>query len=271
MKQSEEDDMRPYLSVVIPAYNEENRIGQTLAAVYTYLAQQPYTWEVLVVLDGVTDDTLGVVEIFARDKGQIRWIDRQENRGKGYSVRQGILAARGEVRLFTDADNSTDMAHFDQMKPLFDQGANVVICSRDAKDAPGARQSIPQPFIKRFLGNAGNLFIQLMVVPGIWDTRCGFKAFSSEAAERIFAAAQINGFSFDDEALALARRFRYDIKVIAANWLDAEGTHVSKLDYLKNIWEAIKIRWNLLTGVYTHSGHHSIAKERPHSYDVKEI
>jgi len=271
MKQSEEEDMRPYLSVVIPAYNEEERIGQTLAAVYTYLARYAYTWEVLVVLDGVTDNTLAVVEAFGRNKEGIRWIDRSENKGKGYTVRQGMLAARGDIRLFTDADNSTDMAHFDQMKPLFDQGAHVVICSRDAKDAAGARQSIPQPFIKRFLGNAGNLFIQLMVVPGIWDTRCGFKAFSSEAAERIFSAAQINGFSFDDEALALARRFGYEIKVIAANWLDAEGTHVSKLDYIKNIWEAIKIRWNLLTGVYTHSGHHSIAKERPRSYDVKEI
>ncbi|HEX6383117.1 MAG TPA: glycosyltransferase, partial [Anaerolineae bacterium] len=194
-----------------------------------------------------------------------------ENRGKGYTVRQGMLAAHGEIRLFTDADNSTDMAHFDQMKPLFDQGANVVICSRDAKDAPGARQSIPQPMIKRFLGNAGNLFIQLMVVPGIWDTRCGFKAFSSEAAERIFAAAQIDGFSFDDEALALARRFGYEIKVVAANWLDAEGTHVGKLDYMRNIWEAIKIRWNLLTGVYTRKEHRGIAKEPSHSYDIKEI
>ncbi|MCA9875028.1 MAG: glycosyltransferase family 2 protein, partial [Anaerolineales bacterium] len=206
-----EEDMQPYLSVIIPAYTEEKRIGKTLEAVYTYLAGQPFTWEMLVVLDGPTDKTPQIVADFAQDKTNIRWIDRQQNRGKGYTVRQGMLAARGKIRLFTDADNSTDMSHFDRMKPLFDAGAHVVIASRDAKDAPLARQAVPQPFYKRFLGNAGNLFIQLMVVPGIWDTRCGFKAFSGEAAQKVFAAARMDGWSFDDEALALARRFGYKI------------------------------------------------------------
>jgi len=249
---SREEEMKPYLSVVIPAYNEEKRIGHTLTAVYDYLTQQPYTWEILIVLDGVTDDTLGIIQNFAQNKEHIRWIDRQENRGKGYTLRQGMRAARGQIRLFTDADNSTDIRHFDRMKPLLDKGADVIICSRDAKDAPGARQSVPQPFYKRFLGNAGNLIIQLLVVPGIWDTRCGFKAFTALAAEQIFSVARMEGFSIDDESLALARRFGYDIEVIAADWIDAEGTHVTKLDYFKNIWEAIRIRWYLLTGAYDH-------------------
>ena len=240
----------PYLSVIIPAYNEENRISATLEAVYRYLTPQPFTWEILVVLDGPNDGTLGVVQAFAQNRNHLRWIDRRQNRGKGYSLRQGMLAARGDVRLFTDADNSTDMKHFDQMKPLFEAGRDIVIASRDRKDVAGARQSIPQPPLKRLLGNAGNLLIQLLVVPGIWDTRCGFKAFTAPAAERIFAAAQMDGWSIDDEILALARRYHYPIQVIAADWIDAEGTHVSKLDYLKNIWEAVKIRWNLLTGVY---------------------
>ncbi|HFQ94011.1 MAG TPA: glycosyltransferase, partial [Anaerolineae bacterium] len=160
----------PYLSVIIPAYNEEQRIGKTLDAVYTYLSAQPFTWELLIVLDGVTDNTLGIVEEFAADKKGVRWIDRQENMGKGYTVRQGMLAARGQIRLFTDADNSTDMSHFDKMKPLFDQGADVVIASRDHKDAPDAEQALPQPLIKRLLGNAGNLVVQVVAVPGIWDT-----------------------------------------------------------------------------------------------------
>jgi len=248
--ESREEDMQPYLSVIIPAYTEEKRIGKTLESVYAYLAAQPFSWEILVVLDGPTDNTPGIVAAFAQDKANIRWIDRQQNRGKGYTVRQGMLAARGKIRLFTDADNSTDMRHFDSMKPLFDQGAHVVIASRDEKDAPAARQAVPQPFYKRFLGNAGNLFIQLMVVPGIWDTRCGFKAFSAEAAQKVFAAARMDGWSFDDESLALARRFGYKIQVVGADWNDAEGTHVSKLDYFKNIAEAIRIRWYLLTGVY---------------------
>jgi dolichyl-phosphate beta-glucosyltransferase len=249
---SREEEMQPYLSVIIPAYTEEKRIGHTLEAIYTYLQPQPYTWEILVALDGPKDNTLGVVKNFAEGKEQVRWIDRQENRGKGYTVRQGMLAAAGKVRLFTDADNSTDMRHFDKMKPLFDQGANVVIASRDAKDAPLARQSIPQPWYKRFLGNAGNLFIQLMVIPGIWDTRCGFKAFSAEAAQKVFGAARMDGWSFDDESLALARRFGYKVQVVGADWNDAEGTHVRKMDYIKNIIEAVRIRWYLMSGVYNH-------------------
>ncbi len=240
----------PYLSVIVPAYNEEKRIRITLEAVYRYLSAQPFAWELLIVLDGATDNTLSVVQTFAADKKHIRWIDRRQNRGKGYSLRQGMLAARGQIRLFTDADNSTDITHFDDMKPLFEQGSDVVIASRDPKDVPGARQSVPQPALKRFLGNAGNLIIQLLVVPGIWDTRCGFKAFTAPAAEQVFAAARMDGWSIDDEALALARRFHYQIGAIAADWIDAEGTHVTRLDYVKNIWEAVKIRWNLLTGVY---------------------
>ncbi len=249
---NEEDMKKPYLSVVIPAYTEENRIGPTLDAIYTFLSNQPYTWEILVVLDGPEDNTLGVVEQFAQDKENIRWIDRKVNRGKGYTVRQGMLAAKGDIRLFTDADNSTDLTHFLLMKPKFDDGADVVIASRDHKDVATARQAVPQPFYKRFLGNAGNLFIQMMVVPGIWDTRCGFKAFKAEAARQIFSVARMDGWSYDDEALALARRFGYEIEVIGADWNDAEGTHVTKVDYFKNIFEAVRIRWYLLTGVYKH-------------------
>ena len=240
----------PYLSVIIPAYNEEKRITVTLDAVYRYLNAQSFTWELLIILDGPTDNTLDVVQAFAAGKKHVRWIDRRENRGKGFSMREGMLAACGQIRLLTDADNSTDIAHFDKMKPLFERGSDVVIASRDPKDVPGARQTVPQPPLKRFLGNAGNLLIQLLVVPGIWDTRCGFKAFTAPAADQVFAVTTMDGWSIDDEALALARRYGYKIKAIAADWIDAEGTHVTRLDYVKNIWEAVKIRWNLLTGVY---------------------
>lgn len=245
--------MNPYLSVIIPAYNEEKRIGKTLEAVYRYLTVQDFTWEILIVLDGSKDNTREVIRRFAEGKEHIRWIDRRENRGKGYTLRQGMLAARGEIRLFTDADNSTDIHHFDLMRPHFQAGASVVICSRDHKDAPGARQARPQSAFKRFLGNAGNLIIQVLVVPGIWDTRCGFKAFIAPAAEQVFSVARMNGFSIDDEALALARRFGYSIQIVAADWVNAEGTHVTKLDYLRNIGEAFRIRWNLLSGTYQQS------------------
>ena len=187
----------PYLSVVIPAYNEERRITTTLLSVYEYLSRQSFTWEILVALDGPDDETLLHVEEFASRRENVRWLDRAENRGKGYTVREGMLAAKGQIRLFTDADNSTDMSHFDKMQPLFAKGHSVVICSRDEKDVPGAGQAIPQPYIKRMLGNAGNLFIQFVAVPGIWDTQCGFKAFTAEAVQNIFSVARIDGWGFD--------------------------------------------------------------------------
>ncbi len=239
-----------YLSVVIPAYNEEKRIGKTLQRVHQYLSNQPFDWEILVALDGSIDNTWGLVSAFAEDKPAVRYINRTENRGKGYTVREGMMAAKGEIRLFTDADNSTDIAHFDLMKPLFEQGHEVVIGSRDSKDAPGAIQAAPQPFYKRLLGNLANLFIQAMAVPGIWDTQCGFKAFTATATERVFPLARLDHWGLDFEALAIARRCGYPIGIVPANWINDSGTHVRLVDYPRTLLEAIRIRLNLLTGAY---------------------
>jgi dolichyl-phosphate beta-glucosyltransferase len=240
----------PYLSVIVPAYNEERRITTTLLSIYEYLSRQHYSWEILVVLDGPTDNTLKLIKEFAASREHVRWIDRRENRGKGYTVREGMLAASGQIRLFSDADNSTDINHFEQMIPLFEKGCDVVICSRDDKDAAGADQSIPQPAVKRFLGNAGNLFIQFVAVPGIWDTQCGFKAFTAKAAENIFSVAQIDGWGFDIEALALARKLNYQIGIIAARWIDHAETHVRLWNYITTLLETVRVRLNLWTGVY---------------------
>lgn len=240
----------PYLSVVIPAYNEEKRITPTLASVYAHLSVQPFTWEILVALDGPKDNTLAVVQAFAAGKPEVRWLDRTVNRGKGFTVRQGMLAAKGQIRLFMDADNSTDISHFDQMKPLFDSGYDVVIGSRDDKDVPGAQQAVPQPFLKRLLGDAGNLFIQLMAVPGIWDTQCGFKGFTAVAAQRIFSVSKIDRWGFDMEALAIARKNKYRIGIIPTRWIDDADTHVNLRDYVSTIFEVLRVRWNLLTGAY---------------------
>jgi dolichyl-phosphate beta-glucosyltransferase len=245
-----------YLSVIIPAYNEEQRIPATLEAIYKYLQQQPFDWEIVVVLDGSTDDTFAKVERFAKhlentkNAGIIRTINRQQNRGKGFTVSEGMLAANGDIRLFTDADNSTDISHFDKMKPYFDQGYDVVIGSRDSKDAEGAQQAVPQTAFKRFLGNAGNLFIQLMAVPGIWDTQCGFKAFTATASKTIFPLATIDRWGIDIEILALAKKHDYKIAVIPTYWVNAEGSHVKTLDYFNTLWEAVKVRWNMMSGVY---------------------
>jgi len=240
----------PYLSVIVPAYNEEGRITITLISIHEYLARQSFTWELLVVMDGGEDDTISKVREFAEGKENVRWLNRTENRGKGFTVREGMLAANGQVRLFTDADNSTDISHFDQMRPLFDKGRDVVICSRDGKDVIGAGQSVPQPFPKRLLGNAGNLFIQFVAVPGIWDTQCGFKAFTAGAAERIFSVALIDGWGFDIEALALARHYGCKVGIVPARWIDHAESHVRIWNYGTVLFETMQVRWNLLAGAY---------------------
>lgn len=243
--------MSPYLSVIIPAYNEEKRIEKTLRIIWEYLSRQGYSWEIILVLDGPHDDTASIAREYMKGKEEkLRLIDRKENRGKGYTVREGMLAARGTIRLFTDADNSTDISHFEKMQLYFESGHDVVIASRDPKDAKGATQAVSQVFFKRMLGNMGNLFIQMVVVYGIWDTQCGFKAFSAAAAEKIFQISRINRWGFDIEALALARHSHFRIGIIPAYWINNEASHVSVGGYIGVLIETVKIRWWLMTGVY---------------------
>ncbi len=239
-----------YLSIIIPAYNEEERIGKILRRVDAYLKEQVFTAEIVVVIDGAKDNTARVASDLQAEIVNLRVIDRKENRGKGYTVREGILAAMGEIRLFSDADNSTDISHFDKMKSLFQQNYDIVICSRDKKDAAGATQAVPQSFFKRQLGNMGNLFIQLFAVRGIWDTQCGFKAFRAKAVEQIFSRAKIDRWGFDVEVLALARKFNYRVGIVPAYWINDPKSHVKLSDYVQVLLETLKIWWWLRTGGY---------------------
>lgn len=234
-----------YLSVIIPAYNEAEKLPKTLRRFNEYFVAQPHSYEILVVNDGSGDGTAEIAVKMAGEIKNLRVIDRKKNMGKGYSVREGMLAANGRIRLFADADNATDIAHFEAMRPFFDQGYEVAICSRDPKDAPGAKQAVPQVWWKRFLGNLGNLYIQWLAIPGIWDTQCGFKAFRDFAAEKIFSTSAINRWAFDVEALALAKRFGYKIGIIPANWINDPRTSVNFFSYFKTLWEVFKINRRL--------------------------
>ena len=156
-----------YLSVIIPAYNESERLPQTLKRVHQYLSGHSFTYEILIVLDGPTDRTREVLDGISGEISNLRIIDRPVNRGKGFTVREGMLEARGQICLFTDADNSTDIAHFDQMKTLFDEGCDLVIASRNPKDAPGAEQVVAQPWHKRAIAQLGNLLVQLFAAPAV--------------------------------------------------------------------------------------------------------
>ena len=240
----------PRLSLIVPAYNEAKRVEKTLKRIKEYLAGQNYPYEVVVVVDGATDKTAELAQNFCSDWPQLKVINNKINHGKGYVVRQGMLAAKGEIRVFSDADNSTDIRHLEKLLPKFQEGFEVVIGSRDYRDVIGATQAVPQSVLKRFLGDLGNLFIQFLAVPGIWDTQNGFKGFTDRAAERIFSKTIINRWAFDVEVLAIARKFGLKIGIIPVYWENDAQSHVKLSGYLNALWETVKIWWYLRAGKY---------------------
>jgi dolichyl-phosphate beta-glucosyltransferase len=197
------------LSLVIPAYNESGRIGGTITHVCSYLDRQPYDWELLVVIDGGAKDAGAEARAAAGSRSNVRVLDNEINRGKGYSVRRGFSEARGDRLVFIDADLSLPVEGLEGMMARFDAGADVVIASRTA---PGSRVEGAPPAGRDLLSRLFNLAVQAIAVPGIADTQCGFKGFTAKAAKAIFSAAQSDRFGFDVEALYLARKhgFRID-------------------------------------------------------------
>lgn len=242
------DGVTMYLSVIIPAYNEAKRIGSTLQAVCSWLATQPYDWEVVVVDNRSKDATADVVRGVMQQFHAIRLI--QEKRpGKGYAVTAGMLFATGEVRLFMDADNSTTVDHFEKMKPLLDAGTDIVIGSLAAK---GARvvQGGAEPLWRVIMGKMGNLWIQGWAVPGIWDTQRGFKAFTAKAAQEIFTRLTIFGWGFDVEVLACARQRKFSIAEIPVVWNNPPETRVDVWVYPKVLLDTVKVGLRRFAGLY---------------------
>lgn len=239
-----------YLSVIVPYYNDEKKVHH-MEVISAYLKKQAFTYEIIAVNDGSRDRTAEMLKNLMPQVPNLKVIGEEENHGKGYVVRKGMLAAKGKIRLFMDSDNGTDISNFDKMRPLFDKGYDVVISSRDEKDAPGAGQKFPQPWHKRQMGNMGNLYIQIVAgLWGVWDTQNGFKAFRDHAAERIFKISKINRWTFDVEVLALAKRFGYKISIIPVQWINDPDSRVNLLGYIKSLLEVAKFRWGLIRGKY---------------------
>lgn len=237
-----------YLSVIIPAYNEEKRIGETLNSIDEYLRRQNYEYEILVVNDGSKDGTAQLVrDLESKIKG-LKLIDNQENHGKGYVVKQGMLESSGDLRLFTDADNATSIDHLDKFLPHINEGYGVIIGSIAVKGHKVASGS--EPLWRRVAGKIGNLFIQVMAVPGVHDTQRGFKLFTAKAVQDIFPKLTINRWGFDVEVLALARKFSHKIKELPVDWKNDPNSHVGLKAYFQVLLETTNIRWNLLTGEY---------------------
>lgn len=238
------------LSVIIPAYNEGERIKETLETTARYLSSQDYRWEILVVNDGSTDNTTEVVKRVQGEIGSLRLLDNEENKGKGGVVKQGMLAGKGEYLLFMDADNSTTVDHVEKMWPKFEEGADVVVGTRDSRDHEGARQAVPQPKIKRLVADIGNLVIQALLLPGIWDTQCGFKAFRREPGRELFSRSKGFCWAFDVEILKMAKKMDYRVEIVPVYWLNDPDSKFKLKGYIRFFKEFFRIKWNFLTGAY---------------------
>lgn len=240
-----------YLSWIIPCYNEERRIEKTIREVDAYLRTKNFSdeYEIIICDSASTDKTQKIVAYLMQEFSHLRMINLQ-NRGKGWAVKDGILKAYGDIRLFSDADNSTAPNYFDAMELLLREGHDVVISSRDSKDALGASRDVKEQWYRELMGNIGNLVIQVFGVWGIWDTQNGFKACKAQACEDIFSRVRMTGFSFDIEMLALARKLGYRIGIIPVRWKFDPDSKVTLKSYIQVFIDVFKIRWNFIRRIY---------------------
>ena len=237
------------LSIVVPAFNEEHRLPPTLASLHAFLSAQPMRWEIVVVDDGSRDATCAVVERAMASIPNLRLVRQIPNRGKGAAVRLGMREARGQIRVMSDADGSMSP---DQLPRLL---APIIACTAEiaigSRYADGARTDIKQPLYRVLWSRLANKLIQRSLVPGVRDTQCGFKAFTAEAARDLFRLGKIDGWAFDLEILALARRAGFAIAEVGVEWTDDRRSRVNPIkDMWKVVREAVTIRSNLRRGVY---------------------
>jgi glycosyltransferase involved in cell wall biosynthesis len=241
----------PVYSIIIPAYNESERITATLESVAAYARQQQWDVEVLVVNDGSRDNTVAVVEQLARAHPFIRIIENPGNRGKGYSVRNGMLQSRGEILLFSDADLSSPIEEAPKLFEALAAGADVAIGSRWLR---AELQSQRQPLMRQIYGRMFNVALRLLLGLNFRDTQCGFKAFRREAAQRIFPLQKIERWGFDPEILFLARKLGFRTVEVPVRWAHSAGTRLHPLrDGMRMVWEIFRVRWYAITGQYGHS------------------
>jgi dolichyl-phosphate beta-glucosyltransferase len=238
----------PALSIVIPAYNEERRLGPSLASVEAFLRRRRLRAEVWVVDDGSTDGTSALVSRHARSRRWLRLLRQPRNVGKGAAVRAGVLAARAPQILFTDADLSTPLEELDALRAALAGGADIAIGSR-ALDR--SRIAVRQPFYREAAGRFFNRCVQLLSVPGIQDTQCGFKLFRAEAARRLFSLQQVPRFGFDVELLYLARKAGLRVVELPVRWVNSPETKVRPLrDGARAFLDLVLIRLYDLQGRY---------------------
>lgn len=234
-----------FLSIVIPAHNEEHRLPRTLEQVFAFLARQDYTAEVLVVENGSSDRTLEIAQEFESRHPQLRVL--QEERGKGLAVRRGMLEAHGQYRFICDADLSMPIEEIVKFMPPALADFDIAIGSREAAGAV----RFNEPAYRHWGGRAINLAIRVLILPGLQDTQCGFKCFSAEATEKLFKLQTLPGWSFDIELLYLARRAHMRIREIPIHWyFDADSKVNAVRDALNMLKDIFRIHRNAHRGLY---------------------
>jgi glycosyltransferase involved in cell wall biosynthesis len=235
------------LSVILPAYNEQDRIEKTLFDVSRFLQKQSFGYEILVVNDGSKDRTAEVVNKLLPSIPNLKLIDNKDNHGKGFVTNQGMLASTGDVRLFMDADNSTKVDEVIKMLPLFGQGCDIVIGSRRTE---GAIIAVHQPWFRDFLGGVFRFIVRTLVPVGVTDSQCGFKAFSAKAAQSVFPRQTIYRWAFDVEILAIARKQKLSIKEVPVTWVNDTESHVKLGGMISMLLEVLEVRFSLWAGKY---------------------
>lgn len=235
-------------SIVIPAYNESKRLGATLDRVLAYLYDQKFEAELIVVNDGSSDDTAEIVRRYTQKHEIVRLIENPGNRGKGFSVRNGVLQARGGIILFTDADLSSPIEEMSKLVEAIKRGADIAIGSRWVRaELQTQRQSVA----RQVMGRVFNYLLRILLQLNFKDTQCGFKAFRRTASRAIFPLQKIEGWGFDPELLFLARRRGFKVVEVPVVWGHDSGTRINPVaDGMKMVMEMARIRWNAITGEY---------------------
>ncbi len=245
---------RPFMSLVIPAYNEQGRLPATLEKLRAFLKKAPFSLEVLVVDDGSLDGTAALVEEVAPSIPGLKLL-REPHRGKGHAVRQGMLAAGGRYVMFCDADFSMPVEEVPLFPKAMEKGFQVAIGSREVR---GARR-IDEPWHRHLMGRVFNLMVRFLAVPGLQDTQCGFKAFTYEAVQQIFRRQVIDGFGFDVEVLYLARKLGLPVTEVPISWYYSPSSRVDPIrDTLRMINDVLTVRSNDRKGLYDAVGEPAI-------------
>ncbi len=240
--------MDPTYTIVLPAYNESERLTTSLPKMLDYIRQRDLHAEIIVVNDGSTDDTADIVRRFAGAYPMVRLLENPGNRGKGYSVRSGMLHAKGDVMLFSDADLSSPITEADKLFAAIAGGADVAVGSRWLKRE---LQTERQPWYRQLYGRLFNLALRITLGLRYRDTQCGFKAFNRKAAEIVFPRQRIERWGFDPELLFLANKFTLRAVEVPVAWAHDHRSKINPLrDGVKMAGEMLKVRWNEMKGLY---------------------